>query len=337
MTNAQEGTQQQNSSNSSSTQARAVKPNYVLVKTVPGHAKAIAGIKFSPDGSLLASVGADRKLKLWSTQDGKFEKSFEGHLRGVNDLCWSGSNVLAEDGKGEGSNVIATVSDDNTCRVWDIAAGKCVRTLKGHDDIAFCVAMNPSGNLVSTGSFDRYLRCWDLRTSKAPVVVLAHSDPISSVDFHRDGSLIITSSFEGLVRIWDSANTQCLKSLGEDEPPISYAKFSPNGKYILTANFNSEIKLWDYCRVKTLKVYRGHRNEKVCLSCGFSVTGGKWIVSGSEDNKAVLWDLQSRELVQTLDAHNDAVISVAMHPKSNIIATATLEKDKTIRLWKSEF
>lgn len=326
---------------STPTSNRPLKPNYQLTKTFPGHAKAISCIKFSPDGDLLASVGADRKLKLWSTRDGKFEKSFDGHQRGINDVCWASSLSQSGEGSGANGNIIVTVSDDLTCRVWDIVAGKNVKTFKSHEDIAFCCAINPAGNLVATGSFDRYLRCFDLRTSKT-TSVLAHNDPISSVDFHRDGSLIITSSFEGNVRIWDSANTQCLKSLGnsqptDEEPPICYAKFSPNGKYILTANVNSEIKLWDYCRVKVLKVYKGHRNEKYCLSCGFSVTGGKWIVSGSEDNKAFLWDLQSREIVQTLDAHNDSVISVAMHPKENIIATGTLEKDKTIRLWKSDF
>lgn len=33
------------------------------------------------------------------------------------------------------------------------------------------------------------------------------------------------------------------------------------------------------------------------------MTGGKWIVSGSEDGKVYLWDLQSREIVQVLKGH----------------------------------
>lgn len=38
-----------------------------------------------------------------------------------------------------------------------------------------------------------------------------------------------------------------------------------------------------------------------CVKCSF--TGGKWIVSGSEDGKVVLWDLQTREIVQVLEGH----------------------------------
>ncbi|KAG2330829.1 hypothetical protein Bca52824_002009 [Brassica carinata] len=46
---------------------------------------------------------------------------------------------------------------------------------------------------------------------------------------------------------------------------------------------------------------------------------GKYIVSGSEDNCVYLWDLQHRTILQKLEGHTDAVISVSCHPVQNAI------------------
>lgn len=39
------------------------------------------------------------------------------------------------------------------------------------------------------------------------------------------------------------------------------------------------------------------------------MTGGKWIVAGSEDHKTYIWDLQTREIVQVLEGHTGECLS----------------------------
>jgi COMPASS component SWD3 len=80
-------------------------------------------------------------------------------------------------------------------------------------------------------------------------------------------------------------------------------------------------------------MYSGHMNRVYCITSTFSVTNGKYIVSGSEDRCVYLWDLQGKNMIQKLEGHTDTVISVTCHPTENKIASAGLDADKTVRIW----
>ncbi|XP_020600208.1 transcription factor bHLH18-like [Phalaenopsis equestris] len=91
-------------------------------------------------------------------------------------------------------------------------------------------------------------------------------------------------------------------------------------------------RLWNFSTGKFLKTYTGHENSKYCIPASFSVTNGKYIVSGSEDNSIYLWDLQTRKIVQKLEGHTDTVIAVSCHPSKNMIASGALTNDRTVKI-----
>ncbi|KAJ7919139.1 WD40-repeat-containing domain protein [Mycena leptocephala] len=275
-------------------------PHYKIRYSLSGHTMSISSLKFSPDGSKLASSGADKIIKLWDTYTGDVLRTLVGHTEGISDIAWS------NDG-----DYLASASDDKTIRIWDMKVGTEIKTLLGHTNFVFCVNYNPTSNLLVSGGFDETVRVWDVARAKSLKVLPAHSDPVTSVSFNHDGTLIVSCAMDGLIRIWDADSGQCLKTLVDDDNPIcSHVKFTPNSKFVLASP-----------KTHDSTTYSGHTNRTYCIFACFINTKGNYVVSGSEDAKVYIWDLQTRQVLQVLEGHRA------------IIASASMEKDLTIRVW----
>jgi WD40 repeat protein len=56
---------------------------------------------------------------------------------------------------------LASGSDDNTIKLWDVATGKPITTLKGHTSPVWSVSFSPDGKTLASGSEDNTIKVWN--------------------------------------------------------------------------------------------------------------------------------------------------------------------------------
>jgi WD40 repeat protein len=57
--------------------------------------------------------------------------------------------------------LLASGSYDETIKLWEVATGREVRTLKGHTNNVNSVAFSPDGRLLASGSNDSTIKLWE--------------------------------------------------------------------------------------------------------------------------------------------------------------------------------
>ena len=311
-------------------------PRYTLAQDIPaGTTRSITSIKFSSKGLLLAASSADGSVRLHpvvSSSDAPLSPQpsvlGEQHEAGVNEVSFSSDDRL-----------LCTASDDKTLVLWDVEACAPLRTLRGHSHHVFCCAFSPTSSLLLSGSYDESVKLWDVRQAKPARTLAAHSEPITSVDCSAAHTQAVSASYDGLARVWDLTTGACLRTIYvEKTPPVSAVRFTPNGKFVLSSYLDGRVRLWDYqASGLCVKEYSGHVNARFCCASGFLVTHArKYLVSGSEDGHVVVWDIQSRDVVQRIEVGGPAAgakpskaalgvgvaLAVSCHPTRHILVSS---------------
>jgi len=131
------------------------------VAILPGHRGEVWNIITfrAPDGTQVALTGGeDHIVRLWdvgATAAGASAESacirqFVGHRGGVFGLALH-----------PGLARLATGSFDNTVRLWDLATGEEILSLKGHVLTVYSLAFTPDGRTLFSCGADRTIRVWE--------------------------------------------------------------------------------------------------------------------------------------------------------------------------------
>jgi WD40 repeat protein len=75
-------------------------------------------------------------------------------------LATAGEYVAAVVFSPDGRTLAA--ADDRAVQLWDVATGKRMARLEGHEGKVKCLAYAPDGKCLASGSYDRTVRLWDV-------------------------------------------------------------------------------------------------------------------------------------------------------------------------------
>src|SRR5262249_42584255 len=96
-------------------------------------------------------------------------------------------------------------NDPGDLKVYDVASGSEVRTLRGHAAPATAVAFSPDGTRLASASRDKTLKLWGLASGARGLTLRGHTRSIPSLSVSGAGPLPAPGVYDGTARLWDAS------------------------------------------------------------------------------------------------------------------------------------
>jgi WD40 repeat protein len=287
------------------------------VVRLTGHTTKVSSLDLSPDGKLLASLDHTGTIWLWDWAAGV-------RLRAISAVRETRDARFSPDGR-----LIATGGGDHDVHIWDVATGREVQTITGHQDEVRRLSWSPDGTQIISASYDGTARITRVPAS-GPSLVLHQEPRVDYAIFTPDGANVITAGAVD-VREWALSDPRAPQHVwryvgsgvgvgGSIE--VSKVSYEARSQQLLgsSAAYNVAV-IWDRAGSPDRgRQLRGHRG--ILTDSGWS-PDGTFVLTGSIDGTARLWDASSGKQVTAFDLGFDQVWSVAYSRDGRHVLTGT--------------
>jgi WD40 repeat protein len=279
---------------------------------------------------LLDSSNVSSKTSNWICRD-----TLTGHGDRVTSVA------ISPNGK-----IIASGSLDRTIKLWDLATGRLVQTIKQHSGAVTCVTFCQDGETLASSSAnpDGTIKFWDVHTGKLKTTLKADDWIVLSVwsiALSPDGNTLVSGHHsDSTVKIWDLTNQRLVHTLRGHVWAVHSVAFSPDGQIVASGSFDGNIKLWNVSSGREIGNFTGVTDSPVGLVKSFFSNNivytvafspdGKTLASGGENQPIKLWGVNNKNL-NILQGSSEKVHTVAFSPDGKTLASGGA--DGIVRIW----
>mmetsp|Transcript_10433 Transcript_10433/g.24305 ORF Transcript_10433/g.24305 Transcript_10433/m.24305 type:complete len:513 (+) Transcript_10433:393-1931(+) len=314
--------------------------------------------KLPPDDSV---VNPYAELEFDAPPVDRFQlrKTFRGHLNSVAAVAFHPRKPI-----------LATVSDDQTWKLWSVPDCDLIMSGEGHRDWMSGVDFHPEGTHLFTSSGDKTVKVWDFAQASCTQTFADHTQAVWDVAAHHSGDFVASCSMDHTTRLWDLNSGRCRQTFRGHVDSVNSVCWQPFSNNVCTGSGDKTVSLWDARSGLCVQTFYGHLNacSNICInnrgdtigSCDADGVVKLWdvrmvaeigtievcqhpvnqvcfdrsatvLIAASDDGMVRSYNTVTKEIVCELRGHEDAVQAVVLDPTDSRLVTAS--SDCTFRIW----
>ena len=220
---------------------------------------------------------------------------------------------------------MVTSALDDTVRVWDLNAGRCIGLLEGHLSSVRCLQVED--NLVATGSMDASVRLWDLSQADYAPRIDSHINKSrsSAIDDAEDEDEDYTFAEHPGATASSMADCEIF-NLSSHVAEVTALHF--RNSTLVSGSADKTLRQWDLVKgrcVQTMDVLWAAAQATATANINPQASGSNNMFAGASADPSSLW----RPTGRTPDASADFVGALQVFEAALACGTA----DGMVRLW----